>query len=455
MTYKFLAWALGLSEIKFSARNGYNRGHRVKSEMKVFLAPVVGVFVGWAIKEMGWWPPYGTEIIFLAIAAWVMYSAFQSRIDSITVVLKQIVEKLEAQPQDHPEPAAETTCNEESTFEAELVKSVLNADRPRYCTIDGYTKAELERFYDREDSKGRIRLLRRIYSQRNVLPFELALKAVTDDDPAVREWMAREASGLKYPEENLRERISNDPDPFIRAVLFENSNLSDFWIRESLWVSEFLKCVPLQRLAMMRNKKLNLELVEHILDLDDTSLNLEFKERSDLACACLENPNVIETARRGKMNDFEDGSGWYQACKHSKAIWELAAKWPDESGIQYLAFRYVQTDDKVKSDIYQKCQVARVRCIILESCLPFEDRETIILGRGDNDPYTRYVAYYRSRSMNKQEINAVLQREKDEWSLSGLLRNPWVGATARELQKAMSAEPTAVAPIAPVAPETV
>ncbi len=376
----------------------------------------------------------------------------QNQIDSVMKPLKQILDKLEESTTTHPEPATETTTTDTKVndLDAQLRKAVL-ADLPRYGILDAYTIAELGRLYDREDGKGRIRILRRVYKQRNVLPFELALKAVTDDDPSVREWMAREASDLKYAEENLRERISKDEDPFIRAVLFENSNLSDFWIQESLWIREFVKCVPLQRLAMMRNKKLNLELVEHILDLDDTSLNLELEERSELALACLVNPNVVDTSRRGKMSDFADGWGWYQACKHSKAIWELAAKWPDKSFIQDIAFKYVQTDDKVKADIYQKCEVARVRSTILESCLP-EDRETIRLGRADTDPTTRYVAYRRSRYMEKQEIQDVLQREKAEcaadgqnkWVVDGLLENPWMGAIARELHRAMESEPTSV-----------
>jgi hypothetical protein len=218
--------------------------------------------------------------------------------------------------------------------------------------------------------------------------------------------------------------------------LRENPAISDFGIFAYRWLEEFRNCVPLERLAMMRNKKLHFDLVNRILDVDDTELNLEKGERFQLARACLVNTNVVQNGRRSRTMDFADGWGWYRSRENSKAVWEHAAKWPEDSGIQVLAFKYVQTEDKVKADIYSKCKAAYLRVTILESCLP-EDKETLRLGREDTDSNARYIAYGRSRYMEEKEIEDVLRREKDKVAIGALLENPWQGSIARELHKAM------------------
>lgn len=328
------------------------------------------------------------------------------------------------------------------------IREQVYRDCPRYGIQDSYTIAELLRFYERENSRGRIRILRRVYDQGFCLPYELALKAVTDSDSSVREWMAREAQSLDYreeqhiegqgttsylhPDRDLTERLKKDPDLFVRAVLRENPVISDFGFWDNKWFDEFGKCTQLERLAMMRNKELNFELVNRILDVDDTKFNLEMDERFQLARACLVNTRVVQNGRRSRTTDFSDGFGWYESGKNSKKIWELVGKWPEDSGIQFFAYKFVQTQDKVKADIYQKSQSTHLKRTILESCLP-EDTETIKLGREDSDPTARAIAYRRSRFMDKKEIEDVLRSEKEEWTISGLLENPWVGSIAREL----------------------
>jgi hypothetical protein len=300
----------------------------------------------------------------------------------------------------------------------------------RYAAQDAYTISELTRSYDREDSRGRIHLLRRVYAQTCRPPDELTLKAVTDSDPAVREWMARKAQLLFS---GLTERLRQDSDPFVRAALFENPEfLSSLWIEP--WLDEFKTCTPLGRLAMMRNEALNLDLVELILDLNDTKLGIEMSERFQLAKACLVNKRVVENGRRTRTRDFP----YYLSRDHSKAVWELAAKWPEDHGIQIPAFYTVQTYDRVKAAIYPKCQDSHLREAILQSCLP-EDEETLKLGRADTDPMLRSMAYWRSRRMDRQAIEDALRREKGEKDngMDGIFTNPWLEPTARELLDAM------------------
>ncbi len=408
--------------------------------------------------------------------AWLLYSALRRRIDSAMGQLKRDLALGVGAPGQRSALAVEEDIEEESRLSAEgylehkrqavvenaqpkddldvRMRKQVYKDCPRYGIHDAYTVSELLRSYEREDSRGRIRLLRRVYAQGVSLPYELALKAVVDNDPSVREWMARESPYLDYrgaqyksgdnqftttylhPDRNLIERLKQDSEPFIRAALRENPVISDFGFLSERWLQEFKSCVPLERLAMMRNKKLDLGLVNHVLDLDDTALNLEKEERFELARACLVNANVVQNGRRSKTMDFADGWGWYRSGKNAKTVWELAAKWPEDSGIQVFAFEYVQTEDKVKAEIYPKCKAAHLRVTILESCLP-EDKETLRLGRGDTDSTARYVAYGRSRYMERKEIEDILRREKDKVAIGALLENPWQGPIARELHKAM------------------
>jgi hypothetical protein len=420
----------------------------------------------------------GFALLIAAVVVW-LYSSLRADISSIVEMLKRVIDAKETR--EHEQITDVATENEQldDDLDSRIRKQVYQ-DFPRYGIQDAYTIAELMRSYERENSRERIRLLRRVYRQGVRLPYELALKAATDSDSSVREWMAREAQDLDYserqyppvqaeqastildpsgepltytytvthlhPDRNLIERLKQDSDPFVRAALYENHHLSvGFGLSAAAFgdggIDTFRNCAPLERLAMMRNEELSLKLAKHILDLQDTTFGLETEERTALAKACLVNAKVVQNGRlsRGMFPAGADGWGNYTIRKDSEAIWELAAKWPEDSGVQGLAFKYVQTEDSVKSGVFRRCKNVDLRRIILETCLP-EDEETLKLGRGDSDPTARYVAFGRTRSMKRQEIEDAILREKDgeeKWVIDGLLENPWIGTIARELQKAV------------------
>lgn len=323
----------------------------------------------------------------------------------------------------------------------------------RYTVQDAYTTSELTRAYDRKNSRGRIKLLRRVYRQTACLPYELALKAVTDSAPEVREWMAREGQNLDYrhtkhegadvlvhaihADRDLTALLRKDSDPFVRATFFENPELfSPYWDKE--WIAAFRECSHLERLAMMRNEALDFDLVKLILDPDDTKLGIEINERFQFAKACLVNKRVVENGwrtKRGYSPVQNARFGWFQSYDYSKTVWELAMKWPDKAGIPYKAFHTIQTFDRVKAAIYSRCEEIPLRGAIIESCLP-EDEETLRLARADSDKQLRSMAYWKSRRMDKGEIEAALLREKaekDNGAMNGLLTNPWLEPTAREI----------------------
>jgi len=426
-----------------------------------------------------YWNP-GFALLILVVVVW-LYSSLRAEIRSLAEKLKRVLDQKEIT---EPERITDVATENEKLggdLDSRIRKKVYQ-ECPRYGVQDSYTIAELTRSYERENSRGRVRLLRRLYRQGVRLPYELALKAVTDSDSSVREWMAREAQDLDYserqyppfeteksstvpgpngeslnyrdtvahlhPDRNLYERLKQDSDPFVRAALYENHHLFFKFGMSALGgdgIGVFNECVPIDRLAMMRNRELSLEFVKRILDPEDTTLCLDNEERTMLAKASLANPKVVRNGRMSREMFPAGADGWgnYAIQKDSEAVWELAAKWPANSGVPFIAFKYVQAEDQVKAKIYRKCQNDFLRQTILESCLP-EDEKTLKLGRADADSTARFIAYGRSSRMDRQEIEEALRREKDgaeKWVIDGLLENPWLGNIAHELQKARDGVP--------------
>jgi hypothetical protein len=421
---------------------------------------------------MYWNPVFALLILFVVV--W-LYSSLRTEIRSIAEKLKRVTDKEQTTEPEQTVNVATEDGQLNDDLDSRIRKKVYQ-ECPRYGIQDAYTIAELTRSYERENSRGRVRLLRRVYRQGVRLPYELALKAVTDSDSSVREWMAREAQDLDYserqyppfetekastvlgpngesliytdtvahlhPDRNLYERLKQDSDPFVRAALYENHHLFFKFGMSTLGgdgIGVFSECVPIDRLAMMRNRELSLEFVKRILDPEDTTLCLDNEERAMLAKASLVNPKVVRNGRMSREMFPAGADGWgnYTIQKDSEAVWELAAKWPANSGVPFIAFKYVQAEDLVKAKIYRKCQNDFLRQTILESCLP-EDEKTLKLGRADADATARFIAYGRSSRMDRQEIEEALRREKDgaeKWVIDGLLENPWLGNITHELQK--------------------
>ncbi len=235
-----------------------------------------------------YWNP-GFALLILVVVVW-LYSSLRAEIRSLAEKLKRVLDQKEIT---EPERITDVATENEKLggdLDSRIRKKVYQ-ECPRYGIQDSYTIAELTRSYERENSRGRVRLLRRLYRQGVRLPYELALKAVTDSDSSVREWMAREAQDFDYserqyppfeteksstvpgpngeslndrdtvahlhPDRNLYERLKQDSDPFVRAALYENHHLFFKFGMSALGgdgIGVFNECVPLDRLAMMRNR---------------------------------------------------------------------------------------------------------------------------------------------------------------------------------------------------------
>mgnify|MGYP001228418968 FL=1 len=256
----------------------------------------------------------------------------------------------------------------------------------RYGAIDAYTLEELRHEYRNSDIKGRIRLFKRLQKMGYYAPYEIALLAL--EDVELRQWMARHATRLDYrdrdpdnpgerieqPERNLEDRLKDDPDPFVRACLRENSHVFGIFDFINNWESYFRESTHLERLALVRNPEVCEELIEHIFDPEDTHLGIGIKERSELVKAYLTN---AESIRRS-----------FQSSK----LWELISKWPIFPGSpQAFVYLFLEASDGTKAKVYQACDEPVFRQCILKNCTE-RDIDTLKLGMKDTDERCREIA---------------------------------------------------------------
>ena len=106
--------------------------------------------------------------------------------------------------------------------------------------IDAYEVETLKREYEILSPKERIDFLKAVHQQ-GQLPFEIASLAVRDAIVVVRAWAAKhlyldyreyigrtdQAATYKFPERNLFLVLEADPEPLVRAALYENESF--FW----------------------------------------------------------------------------------------------------------------------------------------------------------------------------------------------------------------------------------
>ena len=173
----------------------------------------------------------------------------------------------------------------------------------RYQLIDAYTLEELRREYQNAGAKGRIRLLQKFHKNNQVLPSEIVRLAVEDPHVEVRQWLARHGKALNLmlaltddsddlKVESFGNRLRNDPDPFVHACLRENPNVfGSIFFKD--WKEYFHDATPFERLALVRNPKVNEELIEKIFDPDDKELDIDLVARRGLNFAFLTNTEYL------------------------------------------------------------------------------------------------------------------------------------------------------------------
>ncbi len=288
--------------------------------------------------------------------------------------------------------------------------------------LDPYTLEELKRAYKVGSASDRVRLLRKLQTQ-HTLPYDLAVLAVRDSNAEVREWFARcgdfspwisrkfqvqRSPGLalgankawSQPQEahiaeaNSRELVQivlNDPDPFVRTCLHENSSVF-YGVSDERWLKYFRDADQIGRLALLRNSKVTNGLVEKLFNLECSELGIDLNERIDLGLAFLSNAyrlhELKDRALLCEEHHPSNSSGptgtLYDAETFLVAVWEHSSKWPRETGMPAAIYKSVAAPAHVKSSVYASCEDTSLKFCILDSC-GWLDQETVDIALQDKD----------------------------------------------------------------------
>jgi hypothetical protein len=289
--------------------------------------------------------------------------------------------------------------------------------------LDRYTLEGLKRAYEGGSARDRVRLLRKFQAQ-HTLPYELAALAVRDSNSEVREWFARcgdfstwfsrkfqvqpspdlaagaskawsqsqeaHIADVKH-EHELVQIVLNDPDPFVRTCLHENSSVF-YGISDERWLKYFRGTDQVGRLALLRNRKIANGLVERIFNLGCSELEIDLNERIDLGLAFLSNSYKLHELKdeaglceeHHHFNPSPPTPGLHDAGTFLAAIWKHSSKWPLETGIPAAIYASVAAPAHVRSSVYASCADTSLKFCILDSC-DWLDRETPDVALHDKD----------------------------------------------------------------------
>ncbi len=296
-----------------------------------------------------------------------------------------------------------------------MTKSTECADR--YAFSDEYAIQEMALLYRSANTQRRIELLADWNGHAAYwMPFEIARLAVEDPDDGVRYWMARNAKNLDYrdylrngrqargdethPERDLKARLRADPQPVIRAAVFENSCIYHFVPQDLSSMSH------LDRLAYVRNS--NVFLLDVIKLAENETIPLS--ERQEIILAALTNVKFVESSR----------GGWETNYEH---LWDIVSRWPLEyPGAPVEFCRRIHAPALKKAAIYRACQEPYLRKAIIEGCRE-SDEMTLELGIDDPDADCRKLAFSKVPPLLiTKRINTL--KKSDQSAVLGLWTNP-------------------------------
>lgn len=295
----------------------------------------------------------------------------------------------------------------------------------RYSFIDAYILEELRRDYTLGSFRERLHLLTKL--NRRHIPIEVALLAVEDSDARIRAWFAKNAGELQYGSRddsanyhNLETRLREDPDPYVRACVYENRRFGVFnQINQPIQL--FLEAAPLERLALVRNPEVGQELIEQIFTYGESQLGITVVERRELIQAFLTNAEAINESHKDSF-DFVDGANWASKSSYFSMLWKLISQWPSEDeDFKQNVYRVIGTDDATRQSIFCGSDDATTRWYILANCSPDRHWATLLFGRRDKDESNRATAYQRTR-LNKEQVAEALAGN-DVAALGGMASN--------------------------------
>jgi hypothetical protein len=346
--------------------------------------------------------------------------------------------------------------------------------------LDAFALEELRWGYRFANANQRVQLLKDLADD---TPFEIAKMAAEDPSAKVRAWFARNAKldyrgwspevGFDPPDANLADGLINDPDTFVRASVYANPRSWLTWGFSGEWegsrVQAFWKASTMvDRAAMLRNPEWweRARLLMRVVDLSDEELALSLEQRKELLLGFLKvhidgASGVIRKEVREALVDYDLPIGDY--------VWERVSKWPKETAVHHLVYRYLPAQDETVASIFRGCKEPELRRAML--CMVWDEFEsrslwgsypywesrytsTLEAGTKDEDGACRLLAYAMvsfgrgdRRVARRIEFWKVWRvARNDVYALSGLAKNlslapgrlRWVRSRAHTLAQSRS-----------------
>jgi len=334
----------------------------------------------------------------------------------------------------------------------------------RYEFIDKYVLEELKVRYLSSDQQGKLALLKELNDNGyQGIPYEIALLALEDQNTEIRLWFAKNSKDfdytetehkkvtvpkieedddgyeyvkeVKYPDRDLKAKISNDSNEIVQAAILENPNEYQYGLSfGSCDAEQFNKLNKVEKLAYVRNQNVPYSIIEQIFSSQDKEINVSLGERRELMLAYCTNPihtkepediskhhDDLTLGGNASHYDYETGAFYKHHCEK---LWELISNWDDSdgsgiAGIQKLIFNRFPIKDYNKGEIYKKCKWVYARSEILESCKDGRC-EAIKLGLNDEDEWCKQVAHGKVSDLTDEEFNEKLKSTDTDvlWGLS-------------------------------------
>ena len=236
----------------------------------------------------------------------------------------------------------------------------MNIEWDRYIRNDKLADLELENLYDSANEKERIELTKEFNKQGNkycmpTLWAELIVNKGTLQEKITlaRNWQT--FSRHNEREKSIIERLTNDDNILVRCGFYENAESLFFSFDEDT-ETLFKKLTHMERLALMRNPRINNELVLNIYNLDNNAIAVTDDERKELIKAFCTNHEQIEKSKKHFFDDsFLDGLDAYSSTELYPKLYDQAFKWintdPHITAATYKAF---SCNGEKKLEIYKK-----------------------------------------------------------------------------------------------------
>lgn len=220
----------------------------------------------------------------------------------------------------------------------------------------------------------------------------------------------------------------------VRCAFYENPAFGGGLGRAQAQEEVFRKVGSAERLAMMRNPRVSMELISKVYDFENKEIPLSDDERVQLIRAFCTNLEHIEESR--KTDPFEHEDFW-DAVGHTMTydgLWKKGMAWiernPEVTSLTLKTFgahekEALEAYEKLKDKKYASCRRAIFENPLLQQTdaeKAYRCKELLAKALNDEDSWIRYIGLAFHPALSRADVERVIQKN-DKWELRGLVFN--------------------------------